>query len=126
MFIVVMVRIMAKFICNVEHSKLGFLEVLETGNGARVYAKSEDFGALQFQSAKQQKELRALVIATGCGDDLSRKPDALELANFAPETPDFPPVSVADAVETEAPPETVPETPKKKGLFKVGLFGGGQ
>lgn len=128
---------MARFICNVEHSKLGALEVSETANGSRIYAKSSEFGALQFQSAKQQAELRSLVIKAGHGDLLSKKPSPLEVANFAPErAPEVSvsspedlqgaeTVSVAEVVETSKP-EPVPETPKKKSLFKVGLFGGNQ
>lgn len=108
---------MPRKICLVKHDRLGALEVLETSNGARIYAKSPDYGVLQFQSAKQQKELRALVIAAGCGDQLSRKPSALETANFAPETAptvsvsepepaqDAESVSVADVAEDTKPEE---------------------
>ncbi|MCA1778950.1 MAG: hypothetical protein LC637_06095 [Xanthomonadaceae bacterium] len=116
---------MAKYICDVEHPKIGPLEVYETANGARVYGLAPEVGQIPFQDKRSQDKLRGLVIMAGQGQKLSRKPSALELANFAqaPATPDPAEESPAPVPESKAEPapETVPEKQARRPFW---LFGG--
>lgn len=52
---------MAEFICKVVHQKYGELDVFQTKNKARYYAKCSHLGHLPFQTKAAQKELCDLV-----------------------------------------------------------------
>ena len=121
------------FICKVEHPKFGQIEVFETQNGARVYAREEEAGQITFQSRAAQSQLRGLVIKAGAGDKLTRPPTELEKANYLPgKVPEVKASSPEDSQGgetvsvTDDMPEQAPEVTEKPPGQKTskGLFGG--